>query len=114
MGATSRSNRPSAQATAALRCDSAPNASSSSRVMPRFFTIRSAPSNWSGMSSCHEGGMKNPGPLATFAPRPTRLIISIPHATPRSMRPAPIRASTRSLACCDEPHWVSTVVAPVS
>src|SRR5664280_2663508 len=44
-GTISRSNLPSATATAALRCDSKPNQSTSSRVMPYFWAIRSAAPN---------------------------------------------------------------------
>ncbi len=38
--------RSSSHATAARRCDSTPNWSSSSRVMPHFSAMRSAASNW--------------------------------------------------------------------
>ena len=45
MAEISRSNRPSAHAWAALRCESKPNWSMSSRVMPRRLAIRSAAVN---------------------------------------------------------------------
>ena len=44
-GAISRSNLPSATATAALRWDSKPNQSTSSRVISYFWAIRSAAPN---------------------------------------------------------------------
>ena len=54
----------------------------SSRVRPRFFAMRSAPTNWSGMSSVQVGGRKEPGPFMTFEPRANRLIASTPQAIP--------------------------------
>ena len=56
----SRSNRPSAQACSALRCESKPNWSMSSRVMPRRLAIRSAAVNWSGRSMSHDAGRGSP------------------------------------------------------
>ena len=58
IGLISRSNRPSAQACLALRCDSKPNWSMSSRVMPRRLAIRSAAVNWSGRSMSHDSGRR--------------------------------------------------------
>ena len=55
-----------------------------------------------------------PGPLKTFAPRPTRLIASTPHPIPTSIAPAVIRLATKWFACWAEPHWQSTVVAAPS
>ena len=108
----SRSKRPSAQACAALRCESKPNWSMSSRVMPRRLAIRSAAVNWSGRSMSHEAGRRMPRSGPALAPRPTRLIASMPHAMPMSMAPAAIRPATRPLACWPLPHWQSTVMAP--
>ena len=111
MGATSRSKRPSAQAWAALRWDSAPSQSTSSRVMPRFWAMRSAAPNWSGMSQGKLSGLEEPGPLKTLAPRPTRLMASTPQEMPMSMASTTIRLLMKWLACWAEPHWQSTVVA---
>ena len=41
----------------------------------------------------------------------TRLMTSTPHATATSTTPEPTRLVARLVACCDEPHWLSTVVA---
>ena len=111
IGEISRSKRPSSQARLARGCDSNPNASMSSRVMPRRLAIRSAASNWLGRSMSHDSARQlRSGPA--LAPRPTRLIASIPHAMPTSIAPAAIRPAIRWLACCPLPHWQSTVVAP--
>ena len=52
-----------------------------------------------------------PMPEPEFAPRGIRLMASIPQAIPISMASAAIRLLTKWLACCDEPHWQSMVVA---
>ena len=39
---------------------------------------------------------------------------STPQAMPASIAPAAMRLATKWLACCDEPHWQSTVVAATS
>ena len=97
----SRSNRPSAQACAALRCDRRPNASMSSRVMPRRLAIRSAPSNWFGQVDVPRRGPRAPLPPGTaLAPSGIRLIDSTPQAMPTSMAPAAIRPAIRCAACC--------------
>ena len=114
IGAISRSKRPSATATAALRCDAKPSQSTSSRVMPYFWAIRSAAPNWSGMSHGKSSGRDLPGPLKALAPRPTRLMASTPQAIRRRWRRPPIRLATKLLACWADPHWQSTVVAAVS
>jgi hypothetical protein len=38
----------------------------------------------------------------------------MPQATPTSMAPAETRPATKWLACCDDPHWQSTVVQATS
>ena len=112
IGLISRSKRPSAQACLALRCESKPNWSISSRVMPRRLAIRSAAVNWSGRSMSHDAGrrMLRSGPA--LAPRPTRLIASMPQAMPMSMAPAAMSPAINPLACWPLPHWQSTVIAP--
>ena len=85
----------------------------SSRVMPRRFAIRSAASNWLGMSMSHDAGRRGPASVPTLAPSGTWLICSTPQATPMSMAPVAISPAIRWLACCAEPHWQSMVVAPV-
>ncbi len=82
--------------------------------MPRFWAMRSAAPNWSGMSQGNSSGLDEPGPLNTLAPRPTRLMASTPQAMPTSMASAAIRLLTKWLACWAEPHWQSMVVAAVS
>ena len=75
--------------------------------------IRSAASNWLGLSHGKSSGFEDPGPLRTLEPRATWLINSTPQASPTSMVPDVIRAWIRLLACWPDPHWVSTVVAAV-
>ena len=79
--------------------------------MPRFWAMRSAARNWSGMSHGKLSGFELPGPFITFMPRPTRLIASTPQAMPMSTAPVAMRPCTKLLACWAEPHWQSTVVA---
>jgi hypothetical protein len=87
----------------------------SSRENPRLTAMRSAAPNWLGMSYGNSpGGRDVPGPLRTLAPSGTRDIASIPHPMPTSTAPAVTRFATKLLACCDEPHWQSTVVHAVS
>ena len=112
-GAISRSKRPSSTATRALRCDSNPQDSRSSRVRPRFLAIRSAASNWLGMSIVHDSGRGSPAPGGTLAPSGIRLIDSTPHAMPTLIVPALTMSLTRWAACWPEPHCASMVVAPV-
>jgi hypothetical protein len=50
MAKISRAKRSSATARAAFSCEASPNASTSSRLMPCFLAMRSAASNWLGMS----------------------------------------------------------------
>ena len=58
--------------------------------------------------------MARPTPAAALAPSGTRLMASTPHPIAVSTAPAAIRLFTKWLACCDEPHWQSTVVAATS
>src|SRR5437879_7224729 len=81
--------------------------------MPHLSAMRSAPSNCEVGSYCgkYDLGNGRPGPALTLDPSGIRLIDSTPQemtmsAAPEAMRPAP-----RLVACCDEPHWLSTVVA---
>ena len=113
-GTISRSKRPSATATAAFCWEARPSQSTSSLVMPYLAAMRSAAPNWSGMSQGKGSGRDLPGPLKALAPSPTRLMASIPQAMPTSTASAAIRLFTKLLACWDEPHWQSTVVAATS
>ena len=56
--------------------------------MPRFLAIRSAPSNWLGMSIAQSSGRGSPSPGGTLPPSGIRDIASTPQATPTSMLPA--------------------------
>ncbi len=56
-------------------------------------------------------GTPNPSRLELFEPIGMRLIDSTPHATATSTTPPATSAVARFVACCEEPHWVSTVVA---
>ena len=80
--------------------------------MPRRLAIRSAASNWLGMSMSQDSARIAARSGPALAPSPTRLIASMPHAMPMSMAPAAIRPAIRWLACWPLPHWQSTVVAP--
>ena len=53
-------------------------------------------------------------PPFMFEPSGTRVIISTPQASTTSSMPAPIMPAASDVACCDEPHWLSTVVAATS
>src|SRR5919112_1242554 len=55
--------------------------------------------------------MARPGPFLTLEPSGTRLMTSTPQATATSTAPAPTSEAARLVACCDDPHWLSTVVA---
>ena len=106
--------RSSAQAVAAFCCERKPKASVSSREMPHLSAMRSAPSNCEVISYCGKYdfgiGMPRPRSLRPLEPIGTRLITSTPPARAESTAPLPTRAVARLVACCDEPHWVSTVV----
>ncbi len=67
----------------------------SARVMPRRLAMRSAAVNWSGMSMSQDSAriLERSGPA--LAPRPTRLIASMPQAMPMSMAPAAISPAIR-------------------
>ena len=112
IGAICEVNRPSDQARAAFCWEASPNSSRSSRLMSKSLAIRSAPVNWSGRSRSQPSGRGTPGPPKTAAPRPTRDIISTPHAMPTSIASAAIRPAMKWLACWAEPHWQSMVVTP--
>ncbi len=58
--------------------------------------------------------MARPTPAAALAPSGTRLMASTPQPMAVSTAPAAMRLLTKWLACCDEPHWQSTVVAATS
>jgi hypothetical protein len=49
--------------------------------------------------------------LAVAEPMGTWLRFSTPQATAESITPAAMRLEARLVACCEEPQWVSTVVA---
>jgi hypothetical protein len=55
-----------------------------------------------------------PWPPADPLPSGTRVIDSTPQAMPTSMTPAWTMLATMWLACCEDPHWQSTVVAATS
>ena len=58
--------------------------------------------------------MPRPRSLRPLEPIGTRLMISTPQARATSTTPPATRRVARLVACCDEPHWVSTVVAATS
>ena len=58
-------------------------------------------------------GTPRPSFLDEFEPMGTRDMSSTPQAMATSTTPEPTRLVARLVACCDEPHWVSTVVAAV-
>src|SRR5436305_9325905 len=64
-------------------------------------------------ASIHASLNGNPGWMP-FAPRPTRDIASTPPAMARSSCPDATAAAAEWSACCDEPHWLSTVTAGTS
>ena len=112
-------NRSSSQACIALSCDNFPNASNSSLLIPHCLAIRSAPSNCDVSSYFSQyplltGLPTSASPLGTVAPIGTPLINSTPQPTAASTTPPATRAYARFVACCDEPHCASTVVAATS
>ena len=52
-----------------------------------------------------------PTPSPRLEPIGTRLMTSTPQATATSTTPEPTRLVAKLVACWDEPHWLSTVVA---
>ena len=58
-------------------------------------------------------GTPRPSFLDELEPIGTRLMTSTPQAMATSTTPAATRLVARLVACCDDPHWVSTVVAAV-
>ena len=113
IGTTSRSKRPSrhARGGAHLRLEAevvavgagdAPlvgDALGRLELGRRTRTARSTTSGAGGRGRC-----------CTATPSGTRLIDSTPHAIATSTTPAATSAAARLVACCDEPHWASTVV----
>ncbi len=55
--------------------------------------------------------MGRPCSPRALAPMGTRLITSTPQASATSTTSAPTRLVATLVACWDDPHWVSTVVA---
>src|SRR5207249_3818792 len=94
-------------------CDSRPSRSVSARVMPHFSAMSSAPWNCVVHSyfAKYDFGTALPTPSPRLDPIGTRLMSSTPHATATSTTPEATRLVARLVACCDEPHWLSTVVA---
>src|SRR5262245_11920687 len=86
--------------------------------MPYFSAMRSAPSNCEVNSNRLKYDLGTATP--TFRPRPrdepigTWLIDSTPQATSPSTTPEPTRLVARLVAGCEDPHWLSTVVAGAS
>ena len=58
-------------------------------------------------------GTPRPSLRLAFDPIGTRDISSTPQAMAMSTTPEPTRLVATLVACCDDPHWVSTVVAAV-
>src|SRR4051794_14682289 len=55
--------------------------------------------------------LNGPSPPRAFDAIGARVIDSTPHAIPMSYAPASTPCATKCAACCDEPHWRSTLVA---
>jgi hypothetical protein len=55
--------------------------------------------------------MGRPNSPRVAAPNGTRDIDSTPQESATSTTPARTSVAARFVACCDEPHWESTVVA---
>ena len=91
----------------------------SSRVIPHWRAMSCAAWNcvyrFCGppTASIHASLNGNPGCMP-FAPRPTRDMASTPHAITRSYAPAITPCAPKCTACCDDPHWRSTLVAGTS
>src|SRR3954447_23359215 len=62
----------------------------------------------------YDFGVGRPNSPRTAAPSGTRLIDSIPHDSATSTTPDFTSDAARPVACCDEPHCASTVVAATS
>ncbi len=84
--------------------------------MPLLWRCACAASNWLGMSYGRSSGIaRGPHPGAeAFAPNGMRLIVSTPQPIVASAAPAAMRLLAMWLACCDEPHRQSIVVAATS
>ncbi len=105
--------RSSFHARIARSCDARPKRSVSSRVMPHFSAMRSAPSNCDVISyrPKYDFGIGRPYSPRLSAPIGTRLMTSTPQATATSTTPDPTSDVAKFVACCEEPHCVSIVVA---
>jgi hypothetical protein len=107
------SKRPSAHAWAARSCDCLPKASSASRLMPHFWAMSSAPWNcevhW--YREKYDLGTALPTPWLRLEPMGTWLITSTPQATATSTTPDATSEVAKLVACWEDPHWLSTVVA---
>src|SRR5215212_6564244 len=57
--------------------------------------------------------MGRPGPGLVLEPMGMRLIDSTPQASTTSAAPPATSDDARLVACWDDPHWLSTVVAAV-
>src|SRR4051812_42934556 len=81
--------------------------------MPHLSAMRSAPSNCVVHSyrAKYDFGTALPTPSLRLDPIGTRLMSSTPHATATSTTPDATRLVAMLVACWDEPHWPSTVVA---
>src|SRR5690349_12651464 len=81
--------------------------------MPHFSAMRSAPSNCEVSSywAKYVLGSGRPGPALVADPRGMRLIDSTPHVSTTSAAPDATSPAPRLVACCEDPHWLSTVVA---
>src|SRR6478672_11468069 len=81
--------------------------------MFHFSAMRSAPSNWEVNSywGKYDFGTGRPYSPREFDPIGTRLMTSTPQPIAMSTTPDPTRLVATFVACCDDPHCVSTVVA---
>ena len=82
--------------------------------MPNLSASTCATQNWmpSVLSVLRRNaGLNGPVPPRAFDDIGARVIDSTPHAIARSYAPAITPWATKCIACCDEPHWRSTLVA---
>ena len=113
-GTISPGKKPSSVLAAARSCDCSANASISSRVMPHLSASTCATQNWMPsvlLVFARKSGLNGPVPPRAFDDIGARVIDSTPHAIPMSYAPAITPCATKCAACCDEPHWRSTLVA---
>ena len=119
MGTTWPAKRSSAQAWAARCWEARPKASVSSRVMPHLLGDALGPLELRGELVLAEVGLgdrarRGRASWTSSSRSGLRLIDSTPQAMATSTTPPATRAVARLVACWDEPHWVSTVVAATS